>query len=212
MAPTLFVLALFVFGGLQTYTLVERKHRKRWVRIERAPETKLADPLRRDAGPATTRPVLGLDRAPQTIRRTALWSLYMGQMAIPGALLGMFGLLVAGLGLVSIPGLILAVRIYRHAFKLLRRDADAELEARKLARFAVILNAAAITIGWVLAIASQGELIGVTVVLTVYGVLSLAHAAALRRCAELLDEDLYRRVAAAAQVAAEARDAARLAA
>ena len=203
MAPTLFVLALFVFGGLQTYTMVERKHRKRWIRVDRAAEDARPEPFRRDAGPARTRPVLGLERAPKTIRRTALWSMYMGQMAIPGGLLGLFGLVFGGIGLVAIPGMILAIRIYMLGFKLLRRDPRAEPEARYLARFAVVLNVIAVAIGLVLAAATGGELIGLALVLTVYGAVSFAHALAMQRCADILAADRRMRVRNAATVAAE---------
>lgn len=209
MAPTLFVLALFVFGGLQTYTMVERKHRKRWLRVDRAVEDARPEPFRRDAGPARTRPVLGLERAPKAIRRTALWSMYMGQMAIPGGLLGLFGLAFAGIGMVAIPGMILAIRIYMLGFKLLRRDPRAEQEARFLARFAVILNIVAVTLGIVLAAASGGELLALALVLAVYGAVSFAHARAMRHCADILAADRKLRVKNAAQVAAETAAGAR---
>ena len=47
-APLLF--ALFVFGGLATYTICERRHRWRWYRRERRPEAQPAGPFRREAG------------------------------------------------------------------------------------------------------------------------------------------------------------------
>ena len=86
---------LFVFGGLATYTLTERRYATRWQRTTAGP-----------GQAAAIRPA----RPPRTIRRTALWSIYMGQMAVPGGLLGMFGLMAAGIGLVGIPGMILAIR------------------------------------------------------------------------------------------------------
>lgn len=205
MVPTLFVLALFVFGGLQTYTMTERKHRTAWRRVDRALETERDEPFRRVAEPAATRPVLGLERAPKTIRRTALWSMYMGQMAIPGGLLGLFGLLFGGLGLVGIPGMILAIRIYTLGYKLLRRDPKAEAEARYLARFAIVLNVVAITIGLVLTLATQGELAPLAVILAAYGTVSFAHAAAMQRCANIIAADQRQRDRNADIVAAEAR-------
>lgn len=156
--------ALFVFGGLFTYTIVERSHRARWRLVGRA-------------GVRT--------RAPAAIRRTALWSIYMGQMALPGGLLGLLGTFYAGIGLVSIPGMILALRIWRLGFALLRRDAGAEREARALDRFAVVLNLVGLLVALVL-VAISRELAPVSAILVGYAAVSFAHAKAMRRCAELL--------------------------
>lgn len=166
MVPTLMLAALFAFGGLFTYTLAEQRHRGRW---------------------SVSRPggALLRARAPRLIRRTALWSIYMGQMAVPGGLLGLFGTLMAGIGLVSIPGLILAVRIWRLGFMLLRRDPKAEQEARSLETFALVLNLVGFAVALVL-LAVELETWPLALILVVYGAISIAHARAMRRCAELL--------------------------
>lgn len=187
MYPTIGIFALFVFGGLFTYTISERHHRLRWWRIEQRPdELDGHDPFRCDAGPTPTRAVVTQQRAPRLIRRTALWSIYMGQMAVPGGLLGLIGLPFWGLGLVSIPGMILAVRIWRLAYAMLRRDPGAAPEARALHRFALSLNAVAMTLGFVLG-AIDPHMLGLTAVLWAYGAVSIAHALALRSCAERLE-------------------------
>jgi hypothetical protein len=161
---TLFGLfALFVFGGLATYRICEINHRARWL------------PLR--------------GRAPATIRRTALWSIYMGQMAVPGGMLGLFGLFAAGLGLISIPGMILAIRIWWLGYAMLRRDPAAEREARRLHRFAVVLNVTLIAIALVLLMIVGFDFLPVTLIVVVYGAISFAHAEAMLRCADLLAED-----------------------
>lgn len=170
MVPTLMLAALFAFGGLFTYTLAEQRHRGRW---------------------SVSRPggTLLRARAPRLIRRTALWSIYMGQMAVPGSLLGLFGLFAAGIGLVSVPGLILAVRIWRLGFMLLRRDPKAEQEARSLETFAIVLNAIGFVVALVLPFfGGEGMAVAMLISLTliVYGAISIAHAYAMRRCAELL--------------------------
>jgi hypothetical protein len=97
--------------------------------------------------------------------------------------------MVAGLGLVGIPGMILAVRIWRLGYAMLRREPDAANEARTLARFAVVLNVLAITIGVALVAIWGIGLAGVTMTLVGYGAVSLAHAGAMRRCADLLDAE-----------------------
>jgi hypothetical protein len=158
--------SLFVFGGLFTYRICERRHRSNWRR-----------------GHAGTR-----TRAPKLIRRTALWSIYMGQMALPGGLLGLFGTLFAGVGLLSIPGMILAVRIWRLGYAMLRRDPDAEQEARKLEQFAVALNIVVVSLGVLLLalLPSTGTAV-LLLTLVAYAGVSAAHAKAMRRCAELLE-------------------------
>jgi hypothetical protein len=189
MEPVIGIAALFVFGGLLTHTITERRHRTRWVRFEQREIEPHEGPFRRDAGPAPTRTVIAQHRAPATIRRTALWSIYMGQMAVPGGMLGLLGLLFAGIGLISIPGMILAIRIWRVGYALLRRDPAAEHEARALYSFAVGLNVIGVCVAGFLVIVCGWELAGVSLVLVVYAGVSYAHAIALRRCAELLAED-----------------------
>lgn len=175
--------SLFVFGGLFTYTLCEQNHRRKWVRTQ--------------AGQLRT-------RAPRTIRRTALWSIYMGQMALPGGLLGLFGTVFAGIGLISIPGMILAIRIWRLGYALLRRDPKAEDEARGLARFANWLNVVGVAAAVVLFLVFPTvEIAVVSLTLIGYAGVSFAHARAMRRCAELLAAQ--RRLDEGARVEVEAR-------
>jgi hypothetical protein len=158
--------SLFVFGGLFTYSICEQRHRSKWLHAH-------ADKLR--------------TRAPRTIRRTALWSIYMGQMAVPGGLLGLFGTVFGGIGLLSIPGMILAVRIWRLGYAMLRRDPNAEQEARKLERFAVVLNLVGVAVAVLLfALEPIDVTAGISLTLIAYAGVSFAHAKAMRRCAELL--------------------------
>lgn len=184
-------LAAFVFGGLTTYTISERRNRSRWFRFERRAVDDPAVPYRRPAGATPTRDVIADRRAPRAIRRTALWSIYMGQMAVPGGLLGLFGVFFgAGLGLLSIPGMILAVRIWRLGYALLRREPKAEQEARALKRFAIRLNLVAVALALaLLPMFGWDEVAPLSVVLLVYAAVSFAHAAALGHCATLLADD-----------------------
>jgi hypothetical protein len=160
------VAALFVFGGLFTHTICERRHRSNWSRVH-------------DGRPR--------GRAPKQIRRTALWSIYMGQMALPGGLLGLCGILAFGIGLVSIPGMILAIRIWRLGYAMLRRHPKAEQEARKLVRFAVILNIVGVLAAVLLFVAEPtSEMAVVSLILVAYAAVSFLHAKAMHRGAELL--------------------------
>lgn len=202
MAPLVGIFALFVFTGLATYTICERRHRARWTRFEQRPDPHETSPFRDEAGPPPTRTVMVQQRAPKLIRTTALWSIYMGQMAVPGGMLGLFGLVFGGLGLIGVPGMILAVRIWRLGYAMLRRDHDAEHEARALHRFAVRLNAILIAFACVLALLDDA-FVGVLVVQVIYGAVSLAHAHAMKECAEVLAEDRRRREAAARETERE---------
>jgi hypothetical protein len=83
----------------------------------------------------------------------------------------------------------LAVRIWRLGYAMLRREAKAEEEALALRRFAVRLNVVALGIAAALVVLGGVDLAGVSLVLVVYGAVSFAHAAALGRCAKLLAEE-----------------------
>jgi hypothetical protein len=158
--------SLFVFGGLFTHTVCEENHRRNWQRAQ--------------AGRLRT-------RAPRAIRRTALWSIYMGQMAVPGGLLGLFGTVYAGIGIISLPGLMLAFGIWGLGYALLRRDPEAEQKARDLASFAILLNVVGVAIAVALFVLFPIDgMAVVSLTLIAYAGVSFAHARALRRCAELL--------------------------
>jgi hypothetical protein len=173
------LVALFIFGGLCTHTICEQNHRWTWERAH--------------AGKLRT-------RAPKLIRRTALWSIYMGQMALPGGLLGLIGTVYAGIGLISIPGMILALRIWRLGYALLRRDPKAEAEARDLAPFAVLLNVVGVAIAVVMfMLFPSGGVAVLSLTLLAYSAISFAHARAMRRCAELLAAERRLDEAAAAR-------------
>jgi hypothetical protein len=124
---------------------------------------------------------------------------------VPGGMLGLFGTVFAGIGLVSIPGMILAIRIWRLGYAMLRRDPKAEQEARKLDRFAVVLNLVGIAVAiFLFALAPGGEMAVVSLTLVVYAAVSFAHAKALRRCAELLAVERRLDAAGRVQVASNA--------
>ena len=54
-----------------------------------------------------------LHEAPRLVRWTAFSCFLFGQMFAPGLVVALFGLMMAGVGLLSIPGLITAAKIYR---------------------------------------------------------------------------------------------------
>jgi hypothetical protein len=121
------------------YFLVERRWRWRWREVATGEMDAFADGggAYRAGG---TVPVF-LERAPATVRAAAFTSLLFGQMFVPGLLLGAIGLLAGGVGLVSIPGLITAAKLYRAGINLLKRQPrEAYFGARNAAVWALWLN------------------------------------------------------------------------
>lgn len=117
-------------------------------------------------------------RAPALVRATALSCFVFGQMFVPGLVLGIFGLMVAGVGLVSIPGLAVAAKIYRTGFALLRREPRvAFFRARDAATWALWLNGILMS-GALIAVALGVRHNGLVIVGLVegYGALSVAQA------------------------------------
>jgi hypothetical protein len=139
------------------------------------------------------------DGPPREVRLAALGAWILGTMFVPGLLLGLFGLVAAGLGLVSVPGLYLAWRLFFLGRPLLLGEPAAAARARGLAQFARILNylvLAACGVGVALQVANlrhpgthPDTALGIAMVLAVavYAGVSLAHAALLDRAAAAID-------------------------
>lgn len=168
-----------------TYVWTERTHRQAWVRdvpYARA-EPDLGSGFRGD-GLHHSQAYIGPQRkprAPLSVRAVALWSIGMGQMLVPGGAAALFGSMFYGLGLVGIPGCILAARIWAIGPALLRADPGAVQRARSIARFARVLNAVVLAVAFVLIASSDLAVLGVGI--AAYAVVSLAHAHALDRAA-----------------------------
>lgn len=142
-------------------------------------------------------PVYGEAGAPRAVRVAAVGSWVLGTMFVPGLLLGLIGLFAAGIGLVSVPGLVLAARLFQLGTPLLRGDAEAAPRARAAARYAVVLNifvliASLIAGAFVMpgllrgsgdASASLAMIVGVMA----YAALSLVHARLLDKSADAID-------------------------
>jgi hypothetical protein len=127
-----------LLAGLPLF-IMERRWRWRWNEVEvgRLPTLDTgATPFRE----SSTVPDY-MRRAPAQLRFTAFTCFLFGQMFIPGLIMGAFGLLAGGIGLVSIPGLITAAKIYSTGLALLRRSPrEAYFKARNAAAWALWLN------------------------------------------------------------------------
>lgn len=172
----------FVAIPAATFLRCERNHRLRWIR-----QTRMLRAEGQAGAPFRTPATGGLERwrgyvverrgAPATVKVVATTSLVLGHMFVPGLLMGLLGLVYGGLGVLAVPGLLLAARIYRNAFGLLRCEPEAALEAWSLRRFAIRLNVVVLGLA-----AVWSTMVGVdalAIFTTVYAVVSLVHARGL---------------------------------
>ncbi len=139
---------------------------------------------------------LRADGPPAAVRAAALGCWVLGTMFVPGLALGLYGLVFAGLGLISIPGLILAARLFLLGAPLLRAEPAAAAKARSLARFARVLNYVVLALcGGALVMQIPAVLrhgiessnlggVGIALAIALYAGVSLGHAALLIRSAE----------------------------
>jgi hypothetical protein len=182
-------LLYFVIVPALTFLRQEERHRDRWRRrwLVEVPEPTPGGPFRDDDGqaPSPRRYVAEHHGAPRGVKVVAVVSLVLGHMFLPGLLAGLFGLPFYGLGLVSIPGLVLAARIYGNAFGLLRCAPWAAAEARRLQTFAVRLNVVVLSVVAVCMLA--WGLHPLLVFTAVYACISLLHAEGLGRAADAID-------------------------
>ncbi len=189
------VAASLLFGIAPIGMWVSRKDEatNNWLPRTREPEA-IADGGYREATTTTFEP----PGPPTVVKVAAIGSWVLGQMFIPGLLLGLFGLIAMGIGLVSIPGLILAGKLFMLGSPLLRGEIEAAKKAQRLANFAFILNAivAIVTLaGMVLNVTPTGSLhrieqslvVGVPILL--YAAISVAHGMLLRRAATEVEKN-----------------------
>ena len=174
------------------YVFVESRWRWRWREIE-------AGRVAADGGSVGLYRAGGevpryLHEAPRLIRWTAFSCFLFGQMFVPGLAFGLFGIVMAGIGLVSIPGLITAAKIYRVGFALLRRDPRvAVFRARDAAAWALWLNGI-IMVGSLLFVphAFQHHAIGGAIAFVDgYGVLSILQALLMLRAVRVWEDALF---------------------
>ena len=179
------------FGLLQasTYLWVERRHRDAWLHDVDYVRTEadLGSGFRGDTmgrahayrGPCPD------PRAPLAVRAIALWSIGMGQMLVPGVCAAAMGLAFYGVGLLGIPGCILAKRIWTLGPALLRAERTAPTRARSVASFAYGLNVIVILVA--VALMAEPSLLGLGLFTLGYAVVSLLHASALEFAADVID-------------------------
>lgn len=181
-------LAYFVAIPAITFINYERTHRHRWRRFEHVLVPATAHTPFREVDPTTPWHAYTIERhgAPNWVKVVVVTSLVLGHMFLPGLVMGLFGLMAMGIGLVSIPGLVLAARIYANAFAILRNDPLAATEARALRIFAWVLNVVVIIVAGGLVVATP-ELWALSTFMMGYAMISLLHAEALGWVASAID-------------------------
>jgi len=182
------VFGLFLLGAIPSMRVLLLEHR--W-RSSWTTEVSVAPSVDRGAyrTPAEMNAIRSV-RPPTLIRFTAWTCFLFGQMFLPGLLLGLFGLIMCGLGVVSIPGLILAWKLFGLGGAMLRRESGVAIRARGLAIFTVYLNVIVLVVCAFVALAFTSAR-WIPLLVTPYVLLSLAHAALLHAAAsrfEALDE------------------------
>ena len=181
-----------LLGAALPYVFVETRWRWRWQEV---PAGKIAA----DGGASGVYRAGGevpryLQEAPRLVRWTAFSCFLFGQMFVPGLAMGLFGLVMAGVGIVSIPGLITAAKIYRVGFSLLRRDHRvAVLRARDAAAWALWLNGV-IFVGSLLFVPralDHGGVAAVVVFADAYGALSILQALLMLRAVRVWEDAFF---------------------
>jgi hypothetical protein len=187
--------ALFGAAALP-YFAVERRWRWRWHEVPAgeipADRTQLGAYRQGSAVPTYC------ERAPAAVRLAAFTSLFFGQMFVPGLALGLLGIAFYGVGVVSIPGLIVAAKLYRSGLTLLRREPRlAFFQARSAVRWSLWLNLLALAIvvpSIMISVRSQRPLadnLDVARCLALYSGLSIAQALQLRAAISQHEDALF---------------------
>ncbi len=179
----------FVVVPALVFLYLEAEHRDRWRRrwLVEVPEPTPGGPFRDEDRVASSRRRYVAEHrgAPREVKVLIVTSLVLGHMFVPGLLAGLYGLMIYGVGLVSIPGLVLAAGIYRNAYGLLRCDPEAAVHARRLRRFSIGLNIVVLAIVAVFLMGAGPE--PIVLFTGVYACISLLHAEGLGRAADAVD-------------------------
>ncbi|MEM9459768.1 MAG: hypothetical protein AAGF11_36665 [Myxococcota bacterium] len=176
----------FVLIPATTFLDQERRYRLRWrwrQRVRRS-EPAPGGPFRDEESGRVREYVVERHGAPRVVKVVAVASLVLGHMFIPGLFAGLFGLPFYGLGLMSIPGLVLAARIYGNAYGLLRCEPAAAIKARELQHFANVLNVVVLVATELLLMI---DTLPIFVFIAVYALVSLLHAHGLGLAADAID-------------------------
>jgi hypothetical protein len=179
------LLHLAPFAAAFAYARAERQHRAAWTKVPLPPAV-IDHSAYRSGGAVVTG---HLERAPVFVRLAAASSLIFGAMFVPGVVWGIFGLVAWGIGLSSIPGLVIAAMLWRAGHAMLRGDRDAAALARSAATASLWLNSLIVS-GAVIVSAAfpDGDVWIMTGGVSFYALLSIGQALVLRSAAAELED------------------------
>ena len=162
------------------YVRSERSHRRAWEQMP-LPARPLAESIYRTGAPVIPGYV---GRAPGLVRLAAASCYVFGAMFVPGAVLALFGLFAAGLGVLGLPGLFVSARLWGAGGRLLRGTRRGAAEAATSAKIALWFNAVLFVptaIFWALDVDFFLPL-----VVALYALLSIGQALLVLRAARVL--------------------------
>jgi len=183
---------VMLFAASLPYVFVETRWRWRWreVSVGRIAADSASVGVYRAGGEVPRY----LHEAPRLVRWTAFSCFLFGQMFVPGLAMGLVGLMSAGIGLLSIPGLITAAKIYRAGFSLLRRETRvAVFRARDAAVWALWLNGVIFVASLVFVphALEHSATAGLIAFVDGYGALSIVQALVMLRCVRTWEDAFF---------------------
>lgn len=192
---------LFVGGPIAMWRKTLREARDRWL-----PRPVSVEHVGTGAFREADLQRLAAEGPPGVVHAAAIGCWILGVAFVPGLLSGLFGLLAGGVGLVSIPGLVLAWKLFFLGAPLLRGEPGAAERATDAAVFARMLNYVVLGLSAVattLISVQMGErgvrsgdlaaTLGVVLSIAFYACVSLVHARLLVRAAHAIDAEHARR-------------------
>lgn len=149
-------------------------------------------------------PKFSAEGVPMPVRVAAIGAWGLGQMFLPGLALGLFGLIIL-VGVVSIPGLILAWKLFFLGKPLLHSERGTPERARSAAVFARLLNylvifvslglwiGSAVNVSYRPVLTSLAQTAPLALPVVLYAIISLVHARFLDRAADAVEANIAAR-------------------
>lgn len=172
-------------AAIPLYFKRERELRGHWQAIA-LPAHPVESSAYRSGGAVVT---AHLERAPAVVRWAAASCFVFGAMFLPGAAWAVVGLFAGGVGVTSIPGLVIAALLWSAGTAVLRGDRAAYFEGLRAAKASAALNVLILGLATAAAVLSKDEgFVKLALFTGAYAVASLAQAALLAKAALRIGE------------------------
>jgi len=152
------------------YVRSERAHRPAWEQMP-LPARALDASVYRTGAPVVAGYV---GRAPGLVRLAAASCYVFGAMFVPGAAVAFIGVFAAGLGLLGLPGLVIAAKVWGAGGRLLAGTRRGAAEAATSAKIALWFNVVLIALSFVFWMLGVEAFLGIVV--ASYALLSIGQA------------------------------------